>query len=820
MQEVHRAGLLKQSNKSHKTGKHRSKGAVDTANRGRIGLKCPLNRKKADKIEGRLDRKHRLQQVRATKREAALSQKRSLGCDGFPPVLTGILSTSPGILSELITLIKNIDDSVVKPSPAGLTHVSFPRFKQRFVFFQVEDSLYSVIDAGKVVDQFMFVLDATVHDPLASLENKLLSLISQGLPYEPVFLLHFPFGKPDLKSLNECKKNLIKTVEKTYPFLTQFRQNLFISTNESEATLLLRHLGSSKRKKNHLRERRPHMVGEEVDYTEGMVKVTGYVRCADLNRRWSVNRLVHIPGVGDFQLEKIDSAVDPYPLAKEKRRDVMDDEEHEIVTLATADPSIQQSLLSENEPDPMDAEQTWPTEEELEEAEKNQKKMIKKTVPKGTSDYQASWIIDEEVEESENDEEEDMMDSDKDNNDLSVPFEHEGEEADQDDCEENDEEYETLEINPESQQGVAYDEKNVDVNEERDTFKKIQDARMDAMFPDEIDTPVDKLAKVRFQRYRGLKSFRTSPWDPKENLPYDYARIFQFENFDRTKKKVLSPSGDDEIEGIEMGWYVSMYIRGVSEDTWKSKIEGRPLYVFSLLPHENKMSIINIVVKKTPASRGVVVKSKEPIIVHVGTRRFCVNPIFSQHTNGSKHKYERFWNTDGAVVMTMFAPITFPPSPVLVFKPGQEELLGTGSLLSADPNRLVIKRAVLSGHPFKVNKRSCVVRFMFFNRSDIEWFKPIELKTKTGRRGHIKEALGTHGHMKCFFDAQLSQQDTVLMTLYKRVFPKWTYNPDLSNIEESSMSIDKDEFYTGSETLQLSKKKTPSAIDIDVNMVE
>ncbi|CAB4057076.1 TSR1 [Lepeophtheirus salmonis] len=654
MQEVHRAGLLKQSNKSHKTGKHRSKGAVDTANRGRIGLKCPLNRKKADKIEGRLDRKHRLQQVRATKREAALSQKRSLGCDGFPPVLTGILSTSPGILSELITLIKNIDDSVVKPSPA------------------VEDSLYSVIDAGKVVDQFMFVLDATVHDPLASLENKLLSLISQGLPYEPVFLLHFPFGKPDLKSLNECKKNLIKTVEKTYPFLTQFRQNLFISTNESEATLLLRHLGSSKRKKNHLRERRPHMVGEEVDYTEGMVKVTGYVRCADLNRRWSVNRLVHIPGVGDFQLEKIDSAVDPYPLAKEKRRDVMDDEEHEI---------------------------TWPTEEELEEAEKNQKKMIKKTVPKGTSDYQASWIIDEEVEESENDEEEDMMDSDKDNNDLSVPFEHEGEEADQDDCEENDEEYETLEINPESQQGVAYDEKNVDVNEERDTFKKIQDARMDAMFPDEIDTPVDKLAKVRFQRYRGLKSFRTSPWDPKENLPYDYARIFQFENFDRTKKKVLSPSGDDEIEGIEMGWYV----------------------IF--LPHENKMSIINIVVKKTPASRGVVVKSKEPIIVHVGTRRFCVNPIFSQHTNGSKHKYERFWNTDGAVVMTMFAPITFPPSPVLVFKPGQEELLGTGSLLSADPNRLVIKRAVLSGHPFKVNKRSCVVRFMFFNRSDIEWFK-------------------------------------------------------------------------------------------------
>lgn len=34
---------------------------------------------------------------------------------------------------------------------------------------------------------------------------------------------------------------------------------------------------------------------------------------------------------------------------------------------------------------------------------------------------------------------------------------------------------------------------------------------------------------------------------------------------------------------------------------------------------------------------------------------------------------------------------------------------------------------------------------------------------------------GTHGHMKCVFDAQLKSQDTVLLNLYKRMFPKWTY---------------------------------------------
>jgi len=33
-----------------------------------------------------------------------------------------------------------------------------------------------------------------------------------------------------------------------------------------------------------------------------------------------------------------------------------------------------------------------------------------------------------------------------------------------------------------------------------------------------------------------MRSFRTSPWDPFENLPRDYARIFQFEDFKRTER--------------------------------------------------------------------------------------------------------------------------------------------------------------------------------------------------------------------------------------------------------------------------------------------
>jgi pre-rRNA-processing protein TSR1 len=72
------------------------------------------------------------------------------------------------------------------------------------------------------------------------------------------------------------------------------------------------------------------------------------------------------------------------------------------------------------------------------------------------------------------------------------------------------------------------------------------------------------------------------------------------------------------------------------------------------------------------------------------------------------------------------------------------QLVATGSSLAPTPP-IIVKRAILTGHPYRVHKKVVTMRYMFFNREDVVFFKPVQLVSKQGRRGWIKEPLGTHG---------------------------------------------------------------------------
>merc|ERR1712070_78607 len=110
------------------------------------------------------------------------------------------------------------------------------------------------------------------------------------------------------------------------------------------------------------------------------------------------------------------------------------------------------------------------------------------------------------------------------------------------------------------------------------------------------------------------------------------------------------------------------------------------------------------------------VKSKEPLVAHVGFRRFCTRPIFSDNNaNTDKAKMQRYMPHGGFVIATVFAPICFAPNcPALLFTNSggavtalrntrSVDMVALGSLLTVDPNRIILKRTILSGFPYKIH---------------------------------------------------------------------------------------------------------------------
>lgn len=741
----------------------------------------------------RAARIQRNKMVRDQKRAALLKEKRATsGLASAPRVIVLFgLSASVEINSlsrDLFMLLSPEDDVPLS------TTVASSIYKLRTTVMEApHGDMASCMAMAKVADVIAFVASASSlcdengsSSYIDSFGSLCLSVFrSLGLPSTVVLVRDLPDDprrKHDLKKLcsstlasefpEDCKFYPADTKEELHKFMWLFKgQRLSVP---------------------HWRNNRPYLMAQEVDLVKSdenpgksILLLSGYVRARSL----SVNQLVHVSGAGDFQLSKLDILKDPFPLNERKNRDLMESEESHTVQIIRSllpDPSKQEPLLVENIPDPLAGEQTWPTEAEMAEADEiNKRKLLKKkTLPRGTSEYQAAWIVEDTDDESDSSEDQgDGMILDDVQNDCTA---QDGKDLDLDE-DQISLSFSMRDFDGETEADTAMaDDENLTKEQIEVEIRKIKDAHAeDEEFPDEVETPLDVPARKRFARYRGLRSFRTSSWDPKESLPPDYARIFAFDNFARTQKHVFQKALDmdqgSRDDCVPSGTYVRLHIKDVPVEVISKLLplsRTLPVIACGLLQHESKMSVLHFSIKKHD-SYDAPIKSKEALVFHVGFRQFIARPIYSSDSiNSEKHKMERFLHAGRFSIASVYAPISFPPLPLIALKDGHGEaatpaIAAVGSLRSVDPDRIILKKIILTGYPQRVSKLKATVRFMFHSPEDVRWFKPVEVWTKCGRRGRVKEPVGTHGSMKCVFNGVVQQHDTVCMSLYKRAYPKW-----------------------------------------------
>lgn len=648
--------------------------------------------------------------------------------------------------------------------------------RQRLMFHICERDPYAVLDISKVADILLFTLsceeaktDKVKDDPdefanaIDEIGYKILNVLRvQGIPPSIGILQH-------IEKIPQKKRTMIKKLFHRY-FVSEFSDEykFHVIDGSTEGLLdssyknLLRMLtGTFPKNKLFWKENRSYMLCSNYKESNGNLEIEGYIR----ENYLSCNRIGHITGYGDFKISKIIAVDDPNPIKKhvEKSRKKnqdnieMAEEVNSEEILQTLNSATADSYQVENEVDPFGAEQTWPTKEEL-----KKKGDLMHAEYKDIDMNEEPGDMNPEVETQfqKPQPEDDLADLASKFEKMEIQVMGGKDERSEPDFEDDDEE-------DDFSLGDEYPTQLNKTSLRHEKFTNLEQRERDEMdFPDEVDTPHDIPARVRFEKYRSVANIKTCNWDPFESLPKEYAKIWRFENFAQLKKLALQQT---EQEGLPIdGTYVKLVLEPCDERS-KNSVEllklakEKQVMIFStLMPHETKVIITHFKIKRHEEDRNVV-PSKAILEFHVGFRRFLTRPIFSDdylHTN--KAKFYRYLPHDTKVMASAYMPVCFPNSQVIVFRRGEGQsqeieidydsqepvLVAQGTVIDPDPLKIILKRIVLTGYPTKCKRKRAIIRYMFFNKEDIRYFKPVELYTKFGLRGKIKDSLGTHGLIK------------------------------------------------------------------------
>ena len=760
----------------------------------------------------KIDRRNKAKQLRITKgAEHDRTTSVFTGKDGAPRIVAVVpLCDNVSSTDAVKSLLSSVDIEDEVPQSGGTFRTDIARFKQKMQFITLaRRNVLEALDACRLADFVVFVMsaeeevDAIGDSMLRAIESQGVSnvlTVAQGLDkIEPAK------RRPQLLS---SLKSFI-----THFFATQERVHSLDSRQDSAN--VVRSLCTTTPKGIRWREDRSWMLLDDLTWPEAAqdtLVLTGVVR----GRGLKADRLVQVGDWGDFQIQKIVAA--PFEAKKKGARDAM---------AVDGDDASSKHVLEEPTEDQDDLEELAPEEAVMDDAddypvslapterkgvllddhhyfsdESDVEQMRPKRLPRGTSNYQAVWYVD------------DLSDS---GSDLETV---DGEDDDDDD--ENDKMGARAAIPADGTEGLDHtmreptegapseypaSEMFLDPSPEDEADQlaayraQRKEAEEDLEFPDEIELHPNMSARERLLKYRGLKSLRSSRWETEEDKPYEpeeWTRLLEIGNYKAAKNKMVNEA---LVGGVKPGSRVSVHLRLPDTISVESlRLLPTPTGLFSLLRHEHKRTACNHTMSLN-SDYPEPLKSKDTLIMQCGPRRLLINPLFSQagNTPNNVHKFERYLHPGRTAVATFMGPLTWGSVPCLYFKktstipevdnsdsedenalavqrPGEKPeytLIATGTAAPPSTNRIIAKRAILTGHPYKIHKRVVTVRYMFFNDADVAWFKALQLWTKRGRSGFIKESLGTHGYFKAQFDSKMNPMDAIGVSLYKRVWPRW-----------------------------------------------
>uniref|UniRef100_A0A1D1YB91 Ribosome biogenesis protein BMS1 n=1 Tax=Anthurium amnicola TaxID=1678845 RepID=A0A1D1YB91_9ARAE len=251
-----------------------------------------------------------------------------------------------------------------------------------------------------------------------------------------------------------------------------------------------------------------------------------------------------------------------------------------------------------------------------------------------------------------------------------------------------------------------------------------------------------------------------------------------------------------DIEGFRTGTYIRLEVHDVPCEMVEHFDPCHPIVVGGIGLGEENEGYMQVRLKRHRWHRKVL-KTRDPIIVSAGWRRYQTIPIYAIEDQSGRHRMLKYTPEHMHCLAMFWGPLAPPNTGVVAVQNVSNNqaafrITATAVVLEFNHAARIMKKIKFVGTPCKIFKKTAFIKGMFNSDLEIAKFVGAAVRTVSGIRGEIKKAakieLGNKGNhanlgstkegiVRCTFEDRILMSDIVFLRAWGPVDVPSFFNP-------------------------------------------
>ncbi|WOL09219.1 hypothetical protein Cni_G17972 [Canna indica] len=249
-----------------------------------------------------------------------------------------------------------------------------------------------------------------------------------------------------------------------------------------------------------------------------------------------------------------------------------------------------------------------------------------------------------------------------------------------------------------------------------------------------------------------------------------------------------------EVEGFRVGTYLRLEFHGVPYEMVEYFDPCHPMLVGGIGLGEENVGYMQVHFKRHRWHKKIL-KTRDPIIVSVGWRRYQTVPVYAIEDRNGRYRMLKYTPEHMHCLAMFWGPLAPPKTGVVALQTLSNNQAGwrvaaTGTLQEFNHASKIMKKIKLVGYPLKIFRKTAFIKDMFTSDLEVAKFEGTPVQTVSGIRGQIKKAtkaeIGNNmkqkgesvkeGIARCTFEDRILMSDIVFLRAWTPVEIPCFYN--------------------------------------------